>query len=149
MAELPTDPTAVRAAVIGVLLAEERQVPFTEIYPASGPQDRALHRSAVDTGVCGAADPRQHELVGVVVPNLCMQRLESLQSDVAVGSPADGRDVVAQHEHLGAVTRPRVRSERQDESRIPASVWIMRRGHWAAGSPSHGGRDRGQSRRRR
>ena len=86
MGELPTDPTAVRAAVVGVLLAEERQVPLTEIDPGARSQDRALHRSAVDTGLCGAADPGEHELVLVVVPDLGVQRLESGQSDVAVGS---------------------------------------------------------------
>jgi len=86
MGEFPTEPTAVWAAVVGVLLAEERQVPLAEIDPAARSQDRALHRGAVDTGLCGAADPREHELVLVVVPNLGVQRLEAGQSDVTVGS---------------------------------------------------------------
>lgn len=105
MAELTADPSAVRAAVVGILLAEVGQVPVAEVDACPRPQDCALHVSPVDPNAGGLADPDDYELVRVVVAHLGVQRLEPCETDVAVSAAADGRDVRAEEEYAWLVPR--------------------------------------------
>ena len=70
--------------MVRVLLAEEGQHRATEIDSGAGPQDGALHRSAIDTGLCVNAEWLDHELVRIIMEDLGVQQLQASQLDVTV-----------------------------------------------------------------
>ena len=152
MPELAADPTAVRTAVVGVLLAEERHRPLARVDPGPRSQQGAVDtelRSRGSRPGCPPAPARTRPCSSCRTSACSGSSPPSRMSQS--GPLADGRDVVAQ------ARRPRCGSpargygpERHDQPRVASAARVVRRRHRRRRrAPPHRGRDREQRRRRR